>query len=133
MDPLDQLDFAAVDDIPGMFDYKERPWEHTDLVSNLERASAENDLSAVEHTLHMLRDTQASPKLLSKPGSALQIAIDNGHEEVVQRLLSNGVEISACHVRSATQLRAKAIIQLMLRYGWPINEALGWSDPPALA
>jgi hypothetical protein len=133
MDPLDRLDFDAEDGLPGIFENEEQPYEHTYLASNLERASAENDLPAVEHILQQLRYAQASPKLLSKSGSALQIAIDNRNEEIAQRLLSNGVEILAAHVRSSTLSRSKAIIQLLLQYGWPINAALGWSDPPALA
>lgn len=112
MDPLDRFEFDAVDDTPGLFAYEEQPIEHTHLVRNLERASAANDLPVVEETFETRRYTQASPRLLTKPGHALQIAIDYGHAKVVQCLLSKGVEISAMHVRSATTAQARPLIEL---------------------
>ncbi|PPJ61258.1 hypothetical protein CBER1_11898 [Cercospora berteroae] len=69
----------------------------------------------------------------SRPGSALQIAVENQHEDIVQYLLSNGTQVLPTHVKSVVLSRSKSAIQLLLDYGWPINAPLGWSDPPLLA
>jgi hypothetical protein len=133
MSLLERLDFDAADEIPGMFEYKEIPTIHTQLLLLLEEASQQGNLSAVKEIIRTLRYTNARPATIAQPGSAFTLAVQFHHEEIVRYLLSEGARVSPNHVRIATSMRAKGLVQLFLDYGWPINEELGWSDPPALA
>lgn len=36
-------------------------------------------------------------------------------------------------MKAAAKVKSKPIMQLFVDYGWPINQKLGWYDPPALA
>nr|POE54515.1 serine/threonine-protein phosphatase 6 regulatory ankyrin repeat subunit c [Quercus suber] len=133
MSLLDGFDFNATENIPGMFSYEEMNPAHTQLLHDLEEASRLDNLPAVMDTVRVLRLTHARPAVLSQPGSALTLAVELQHESIVRYLLSEGVRVSPNHVRIATSINAKTLIQLFLEYNWPINQQLGWSNPPALA
>jgi len=133
MESLIGFNFESVDYVPDAINYKEIPFEHMQLLGELEKASQDNNLSLVVQTYVGLRRSNARPAVLRQPGSALRLALESKHEDTVKYLLSEGVQVSSSHVRLATEMRAKSIIELFLQYGWPVNERLGWSDPPALA
>lgn len=133
MSVLDGFDFDAAESVSGMFGYKEMHPTHTALLRDLEEASRLDNLPAVMDAIRALRFTHARPAVLSQPGSALTLAVELQHDSIVRYLLSEGVRVSPNHVRIATSMNAKPLIQLFLEYGWPINQQLGWSDPPALA
>lgn len=130
---LNEFDFGPFDDASPAFDYKEIPHEHLQLITELESAARNKDLSAVTQTYTMLRVSHARASILSQPGSAFTLAVESGSIDTVQYLLSQGVLVSGDHVRTATTMGSRAILQLFLDNGWPINERLGCSYPPALA
>lgn len=133
MELLDGFDFNSTANDPGIFGYQELYPTHPQLLLDLEEATEQDNLPAVKEAFEALRRTHARPAVLSRPGSALVIAVELEHEDIVRYLLCQGVQISSHYVRIATCRRSKALIQLFLDNGWPVNEPLGWSDPPALA
>lgn len=133
MDLLSGFDFDAAEEAPDAFNYKEIPHDHMQLLAELEAFCRNKNVTGVKEVYTRLRQSNAWPSTLHQPGCAFYVAVESGCEDTVQYLLSEGVEISANHVRIATAMGAKPIIQLLLKYGWPVNKELGWQDPPALA
>jgi len=131
MDPLLGLDFDAVS--THAFSDPGTPSAHTHALARLEESPGRSDLPAIVEAFDQLRQSGAALVLLRQPGRTLRLAMENGHERCVQHLLSQGVQPLAHHVKLATKMRFRPLILLLLQYGWPVNQSLGGSDPPALA
>ena len=134
MDILDKLDFEAVasPDDPWVFYGKGSP-RPTQLLDKLEIGARDGDLAMVKDLFSQLRNSNASQAVLSWPGSSLHLAIKHRQEIIVRYLLDEGVEVGCSHIKLATEMRAKSIVQLLLKYGWDINTPLSWFEPPILA
>ncbi len=132
MELWDCLDFNAIGDA-GAFEDHTFPTEYTQIVSDLEQHASEGSVVAVKRSIGALRRTGVGQRWLECPGSALYLAILHSHTNIVDYLLSEGVQISSNHVKCATEKRNKAILGLLVDHGWDINQQIEWSVPPALA
>ncbi|PPJ52543.1 hypothetical protein CBER1_10181 [Cercospora berteroae] len=124
MDSLDSLDFDAVDE-NAFTNHNDVSPHHLQLLADLSEAAAQGDRAAAFEAFTTLRYTDASPRILARPGNALQIAIERKDEKMAAYLLSEGVHVVAEDVRAATLSRSRSVISLLLEHGWPINAKLG--------
>lgn len=104
-----------------------------DQLEEIEKAASEGDLSTVRRMFDQLRGTPTGDYWIPRQESSLSNAVWNRHSAVVEYLLSQGTSPKVHLAKVATENNDKAVLELFLRYGWDINEQLGWSLPPVLA
>lgn len=133
MDPIEGLDFDSVSAGDDAYAVQATSPLCLLLVSKIEHAASSGNLVAAKEAFTTLSRTDVGSGWLRRPGSALILALHGNHAKVIEYLLSEGVQIGPSHVRLATVKRARAILELFVRYGWDLNTQTEWSVPPALA
>lgn len=98
----------------------------------IEKAAKEGDLSTVQRILDQVRGTPAGDYWIPRQWPSLYDAVANCHSAVVEYLLSQGTPPEVHLAKYAAENNDKTTLELLLRYGWDINEELAWSLPPVL-
>ena len=65
-------------------------------------------------------------------GTGLAQAIEIGHISIVTYLLSRGVPFNLDQVQMAIWTKSQPILDLLLDYGWEINQPIDEKNPPFL-
>lgn len=65
-------------------------------------------------------------------GQALMVAIEKQNLSAVKFLLGQSVAPCWAYANAALKNRDTTILQLLLDYGWDINEQRAWCEPPLL-
>lgn len=123
MEILHRLDFGAVVDV-GAFDAQPVPAGYTEAVSQMEQDVENGSLPTVKEAFGAVRRTGVDKGRLARPGSALYLAVKHSHVDIVDYLLSESVQISSNHVKSATEEQNTAILELFVDHGWDIDEQM---------
>ena len=103
-----------------------------DQLDEIEKAASEGDLSTIQRIFDQLRGTPASNYWIPRQTSSLFRAVRARHTAVVEYLLSQGSSPTVNLAKIAADNNDTAMLELFLKYGWDINEQLGWCDPPIL-
>ncbi|KAK1061028.1 hypothetical protein LTR74_011369 [Friedmanniomyces endolithicus] len=132
MDILDRIDFNAVGDI-GEWDARTYPEGYEELLLILEQRVEEGSLVPVKAAIGALRGIGVDELGLKYLGTAYSLAVQHSYVDIADYLLSEGAEISSYDGKAAAENKDKAMLELLVLYGWDINQRIAWSIPPALA
>ncbi|KAK0355369.1 hypothetical protein LTR02_006150 [Friedmanniomyces endolithicus] len=133
MDILDRIDINAVGD-PG-WEAQTFPTGYEELLLELERCADEGSLVAVKAAIDALREIGIDELGLKYLGYAFYLAVQQSYVDihVANYLLSEGAEISSYDGKTTAENKDKAMLELLVLYGWDMNQRVSWSVPPALA
>ncbi|KAK0258803.1 hypothetical protein LTS09_006584 [Friedmanniomyces endolithicus] len=132
MDRLDRIDINAVGD-PGGWEAQTFPTGYEELLFELERCADEGSLVAVKAAIDALREIGIDELGLRYLGHAFYLAVQHSYVDLAEYLLSEGAEISSYNGRAAAENKDKAMLELLVLYGWDMNQRIAWSIPPALS
>ncbi len=107
------------------------------LRDSLALASSKGDFASVLSTLQSsISDPSIPGPSHYDLGSALNMAILNGHVEIVRLLLNHGAPITQTAALFATREdhpNALAIFEVFVTHGWDVNSVLDERDPEVLS
>ncbi|OAG36707.1 hypothetical protein AYO21_09091 [Fonsecaea monophora] len=128
-DPEELKDGLREGDVP---EPRPPPPPKCDQLDEIEKAASEGDLCTIQRIFDQLRGTPAGDYWIPRQTSSLFRAVRTGHTAIVEYLLSQGSSPTVNLAKIAVDNNDTAILELFLKYGWDINEQLGWCDPPVL-
>ncbi|KAK1060518.1 hypothetical protein LTR12_006100 [Friedmanniomyces endolithicus] len=132
MDILDRMDLNAGGDL-GEWEAQTVPEGYEELLLELEQCAEEGSLVGVKVAIGALRDIGVDEIGLKYLGHAFYLAVQHSYVDTADYLLSEGAEISSYDGKTAAENKDKAILELLVLYGWDVNQRIAWSIPPALS
>ena len=104
-----------------------------DKIDRLKAAILNGDLNSVKQLMSELGTIDGGYWFLKRTGGPLYLAVKNRQAEIADFLLSKGGTFYLRLATEATVNRDEAMLEVLLRHGWDINEEQNYFDPPILA
>lgn len=111
----------------------EYSWHFIQILKKLHTAADRDDLLMVKQIVAELKETSQGKQHLEAGRASLFSTIRNKQVAVLEYLLSEGAIPEMCDAEMALSMNDRAILKLLVKYGWDINEQEAWHTPPLLA